>query len=50
MSTTMQHRAGNPGSNVCGRAYPSGRGTIGDGTVFGYLAVRHVGSRTTRDI
>ncbi|HUP76655.1 MAG TPA: hypothetical protein VM282_26710 [Acidimicrobiales bacterium] len=45
----MVHAAGNT-ANVFGWAYPSGGGTIGNGTVFGYRAGRHVGSMPARDI
>jgi len=44
------YAAGNTAANVFGWAYPSGGGTIGNGTVFGYLAGRHAGSRPARDI
>ncbi|MCB0995516.1 MAG: FAD-binding protein [Acidimicrobiales bacterium] len=44
------YAAGNTASNAFGWAYPSGGGTIGNGTVFGYRAGRHVGSQPARDI
>ena len=44
------YAAGNTAANVFGWAYPSGGGTIGNGTVFGYLAGRHVGSRPARAV
>jgi succinate dehydrogenase/fumarate reductase flavoprotein subunit len=44
------YAAGNTAANVFGWAYPSGGGTIGNGTVFGYLAGRHAGSRPARTI
>ena len=42
------YAAGNTAANVFGWAYPSGGGTIGNGTVFGYLAGRHVGAQPAR--
>ena len=44
------YAAGNTAANVFGWAYPSGGGTIGNGTVFGYRAGIHAGSRPARDI
>ena len=44
------YAAGNTAANVFGWAYPSGGGTIGNGTVFGYRAGVHAGSRPARDI
>jgi succinate dehydrogenase/fumarate reductase flavoprotein subunit len=44
------YAAGNTAANVFGWAYPSGGGTIGNGTVFGYRAGIHAGSRPDRDI
>lgn len=44
------YAAGNTAANVFGWAYPSGGGTIANGTVFGYLAGRHVSSRPARDV
>lgn len=44
------YAAGNTAANVFGWAYPSGGGTIGNGTVFGFLAGRHVGSRPARSL
>jgi len=44
------YAAGNTAANVFGWAYPSGGGTIGNGTVFGFLAGRHVGSRPARNL
>lgn len=44
------YAAGNTAANVFGWAYPSGGGTLGNGTVFGYLAGRHVGSRPPRPV
>jgi 3-oxosteroid 1-dehydrogenase len=44
------YAAGNTAANVFGWAYPSGGGTIGNGTVFGYRAGRHVGSQPSRSI
>jgi succinate dehydrogenase/fumarate reductase flavoprotein subunit len=44
------YAAGNTAANVFGWAYPSGGGTIGNGTVFGYRAGRHAGSRPARSI
>lgn len=44
------YAAGNTAANVFGWAYPSGGGTIGNGTVMGYRAGRHVGSQPARDI
>lgn len=44
------YAAGNTAANVFGWAYPSGGGTIGNGTVFGYRAGRHVGARPPRAI
>jgi succinate dehydrogenase/fumarate reductase flavoprotein subunit len=44
------YAAGNTAANVFGWAYPSGGGTIGNGTVFGYLAGRHVGAQPARDL
>ncbi len=44
------YAAGNTAANVFGWAYPSGGGTIGNGTVFGYRAGIHVGSRAAREI
>ena len=36
------YAAGNTAASVYGWAYPGGGGTIGQGTVFGYRAGRHV--------
>jgi succinate dehydrogenase/fumarate reductase flavoprotein subunit len=44
------YAAGNTAANVFGWAYPSGGGTLGNGTVFGFLAGRHVGAQAARDI
>jgi succinate dehydrogenase/fumarate reductase flavoprotein subunit len=44
------YAAGNTAANVFGWAYPSGGGTIGNGTVFGYRAGIHAGSRPARQI
>ena len=44
------YAAGNTAANVFGWAYPSGGGTIGNGTVFGYRAGVHAGSRPARNI
>lgn len=44
------YAAGNTAANVFGWAYPSGGGTIGNGTVFGYLAGRHAGTRPPRAV
>lgn len=44
------YAAGNTAANVFGWAYPSGGGTIGNGTVFGYRAGIHVGARPAREI
>jgi succinate dehydrogenase/fumarate reductase flavoprotein subunit len=44
------YAAGNTAANAFGWAYPSGGGTIGNGTVFGYRAGRHVGSRPARAV
>ena len=44
------YAAGNTAANVFGWSYPSGGGTIGNGTVFGYRAGIHAGSRPARDI
>ncbi len=44
------YAAGNTAANVFGPAYPSGGGTLGNGTVFGYLAGKHVGSRPSRPV
>lgn len=44
------YAAGNTAANVFGWAYPSGGGTIGNGTVFGFRAGIHAGSRPARDI
>jgi len=42
------YAAGNTAANVFGWAYPSGGGTLGNGTVFGFRAGRHVGSQPAR--
>jgi len=44
------YAAGNTAANVFGWAYPSGGGTIGNGTVFGYRAGRHVAAQPARTI
>ncbi|MFA5882589.1 MAG: FAD-dependent oxidoreductase [Acidimicrobiia bacterium] len=44
------YAAGNTAANVFGWAYPSGGGTIGNGTVFGYRAGRHVAAQPPRPI
>ena len=44
------YAAGNTAANVFGWAYPSGGGTIANGTVSGYLAGRHVSSQPSRDV
>ncbi len=44
------YAAGNTAANVFGWAYPSGGGTIGNGTVFGYRAGRHIAAQPARDI
>lgn len=44
------YAAGNTAANVFGWAYPSGGGTIGNGTVMGYRAGKHVGLQPARDI
>jgi 3-oxosteroid 1-dehydrogenase len=44
------YAAGNTAANAFGWAYPSGGGTIGNGTVFGYRAGRHAGSVPARDV
>jgi succinate dehydrogenase/fumarate reductase flavoprotein subunit len=44
------YAAGNAAANVFGWAYPSGGGTIANGTVFGYLAGRHVAAQKERDV
>jgi len=44
------YAAGNTATNVFGWAYPSGGGTLGNGTVFGFLAGRHVAAQPSRDI
>lgn len=47
---TGLYAAGNTAANAFGWAYPSGGGTLGNGTVFGYRAGRHVGSRPARAV
>jgi len=42
------YAAGNTAANVFGWAYPSGGGTIGNGTVFGYRAGRHAAAQPAR--
>jgi succinate dehydrogenase/fumarate reductase flavoprotein subunit len=44
------YAAGNTAANVFGWAYPSGGGTIGNATVFGYLAGRHAAAQPARTI
>jgi succinate dehydrogenase/fumarate reductase flavoprotein subunit len=44
------YAAGNTAANVFGWAYPSGGGTLGNATVFGFLAGRHVGAQPRRAI
>ena len=44
------YAAGNTAANVFGWAYPSGGGTIANGTVFGYLAGRHIAKQPSRPI
>jgi len=44
------YAAGNTAANAFGWAYPSGGGTIGNGTVFGYRAGRHAGASRARDV
>ena len=44
------YAAGNTAANVFGWAYPSGGGTIANGTVFGYLAGRHVAAQPARQL
>ena len=44
------YAAGNTAANVFGWAYPSGGGTIGNGTVFGYRAGRHAAAQPARPL
>jgi succinate dehydrogenase/fumarate reductase flavoprotein subunit len=44
------YAAGNTAANAFGWAYPSGGGTIGNGTVFGYRAGRHAGASPAREV
>jgi len=44
------YAAGNTAANAFGWAYPSGGGTIGNGTVFGYRAGRHAGASPARSV
>jgi len=44
------YAAGNTAAGTFGWSYPSGGATIGNGTVFGYLAGRHVAAVTPREV
>lgn len=44
------YAAGNTAANAFGWAYPSGGGTLGNGTVFGYRAGRHVAAQPPRSL